>query len=57
MSEQQNVDKAQPRCLGTDCPECASARRHYKATGCLDANCTRDHGSLIPSANPTEEDR
>jgi hypothetical protein len=31
------------RCIGTDCPGCEAARRHYLATGCLVPNCSADH--------------
>jgi hypothetical protein len=41
------------KCTGTDCPECDAARRHYKATGCLDADCSRDHGPVnSPGGKP-----
>jgi hypothetical protein len=40
------TEKAHTRCLGTDCPECAAARRHYRATRCLIPYCTDAHEDL-----------
>jgi len=34
------------KCTGTDCAGCEAARQHYRATGCLDPECTRDHGEV-----------
>ena len=39
------------KCLGTDCPGCARARRHYAAHGCLVPNCTDTHTPAHPESD------
>ena len=37
------------RCTGTGCTECEAAKQHYLATGCLNPQCSRNHGRKADS--------
>lgn len=48
---------ARSRCLGTDCPECAASRRHYRDTGCLVPDCPGGHGVFVRVTSPGSSER